>query len=109
MDLSVAGCRVTALKAGSIIADLVLAVTQPALHMARPDLKLNSQNLQRLFNVSAAQSLARNYTLSLERVNVTGGSLLCITTIDCVLLASVEISMACPSVFCCLLPISARA
>ena len=72
MDLSVMGCKATAFKNGSIIADLAVDVVQPAMHFSRIDLKLNLQNLERLFNRSAAQSLAGNYTLSLQEVDVEG-------------------------------------
>ena len=75
MNLSVTDCSVTNFMMGSVIADVALNVTQPAMANSTEN-QVHSENLRKMFNLTAAQMVAPNLTVVVDAVDVAGKSIL---------------------------------
>ena len=75
MNLSVTDCSVTNFMMGSVIADVELNVTQPAMANSTEN-QVHSENLRKMFNLTAAQMVAPNLTVVVDAVDVAGKSFL---------------------------------
>ena len=74
-DLTVTGCRASKFREGSVVADVELNVTQPAVVMGKEN-QLYSEQLTGMFNTTAAQLVAPGLTVEVSTANVAGKFLL---------------------------------